>query len=98
MNSTPTFARMERSLDVKPDNVFLDERGTYKLGDFGVAYVRGSGWELQDGDGGYVAPEVLSMSHTSPPTPAADVFSLGATLYEGAFYLTLVPIRPRRRG
>lgn len=71
-------------LDVKPDNVFLDERGTYKLGDFGVAYVRGSGWELQDGDGGYVAPEVLSMSHTSPPTPAADVFSLGATLYEAA--------------
>ena len=46
-------------LDVKPDNVLLDASGTYKLGDFGVAYVKDKGWELQDGDGGYVAPEVL---------------------------------------
>ena len=42
------------------------------------------GWELQDGDGGYVAPEVLAMNLQALPTPAADVFSLGATLYESA--------------
>ena len=71
-------------LDVKPDNVFLDRAGTYKIGDFGVAWVAGKGWEIQDGDGGYVAPETLTADATTPPTAAADVFSLGATLYEAA--------------
>ena len=71
-------------LDIKPDNIFLDKNGTYKIGDFGVAWVAGQGWELQDGDGGYIAPEVLAMSAQELPTPAADVFSFGATLYEAA--------------
>lgn len=71
-------------LDVKPDNVFLDRAGTYKIGDFGVAWVAGKGWEIQDGDGGYVAPETLTADAATPPTAAADVFSLGATLYEAA--------------
>jgi serine/threonine protein kinase len=26
-------------LDIKPDNIFLDRHGTYKIGDFGVAWV-----------------------------------------------------------
>ena len=71
-------------LDVKPDNVFIDRAGTYKVGDFGVAWVAGKGWEIQDGDGGYVAPETLTADAATPPTAAADVFSLGATLYEAA--------------
>ncbi len=37
-------------------------------------------WE--EGDGKYVAPELLN-GHVEP-TPAADIYSLGATLYECA--------------
>ena len=34
-------------------------------------------WE--EGDGDYLAPELLSDDE---PTPAADMYSLGATIYE----------------
>ena len=37
-------------------------------------------WE--EGDGKYVAPELLNGQ--LEPTPAADIYSLGATLYECA--------------
>ena len=37
-------------------------------------------WE--EGDGKYVAPELLDAD--VKPTPAADIYSLGATLYECA--------------
>ena len=37
-------------------------------------------WE--EGDGKYVAPELLNGQ--VEPTPAADIYSLGATLYESA--------------
>lgn len=37
-------------------------------------------WE--EGDGKYVAPELLNGQ--VEPTPAADIYSLGATLYECA--------------
>lgn len=36
--------------------------------------------EWEEGDGDYVAPELLAAG--SDATPAADLFSLGATLYE----------------
>ena len=35
--------------------------------------------EWQEGDGHYLAPELLQGA---APTPAADVFSLGCTLFE----------------
>ncbi|KAG7672546.1 hypothetical protein Ndes2526B_g08935 [Nannochloris sp. 'desiccata'] len=73
-------------LDIKPENVYrnLDndgDPGPWRIGDFGLAVAKESkDWD--EGDGDYVAPELLK--NCEQPTPAADVFSLGATLYECA--------------
>lgn len=69
-------------MDIKPENIFLKDTGMFKVGDFGIA-VRvpvSGGWE--EGDGRYVAPELLCRSHA--PTPGADVYSLGATILHSA--------------
>jgi len=70
-------------LDVKPANVFLDALACAKLGDFGNAVLAGRGWASEEGDGAYVAPELL-RSDGGNASPAADVFSFGATLFETA--------------
>lgn len=76
-------------LDIKPDNVYivLVSHGTqleplYKLGDFGNALLQGRGWSAEEGDGAYVAPELLQSE--SAASPAADMYSLGGTIYEVA--------------
>jgi len=84
-------------LDIKPDNVFLDTedpaRCLYKIGDFGMAVtVAQKVWE--DGDGKYAAPEL--MCDDAVPTPAADIYSLGATLFECA--TGTPPSRAREHG
>lgn len=69
-------------MDIKPENIFLKASGVFKVGDFGIAVrvpVTG-GWE--EGDGRYVAPELLRRSNA--PTAAADVYSLGATILHSA--------------
>lgn len=65
-------------MDIKPENMFLDSSGTFKLGDFGLAVKIGnqSGWE--EGDGRYVAPELLKRSQ--PPSGSADIYSLGSAM------------------
>ncbi|KAL3156366.1 hypothetical protein ABBQ38_000681 [Trebouxia sp. C0009 RCD-2024] len=73
-------------LDVKPDNIYRDANGVLKLGDFGLAVLRHQ-WDWEEGDGKYVAPELLDAD--VEPTPAADIYSLGATLYECATGETL---------
>ena len=67
--------------DIKPGNVLVNAYGEPQLSDFGIAHIAG-GYETATGfftgTIAYTAPEVLGGS---PPTVAADVYSLGATIY-----------------
>ncbi|WP_026422500.1 serine/threonine-protein kinase [Actinokineospora inagensis] len=68
--------------DVKPANVLLGEDGTVKITDFGISRATGditvTATGMLAGTPAYLAPEVAKGE---APTPAADVFSLGSTLY-----------------
>lgn len=65
--------------DVKPENVLIDEHGTPKLADFGLARFaddtmsRGITTTVS-----HAAPELL---REEPPTVASDVYALGSTLF-----------------
>ncbi|MFE3960908.1 protein kinase [Nocardia sp. NPDC059091] len=67
--------------DVKPGNILLTDAGEPVLADFGIARVAG-GFETATGvvtaSPAFTAPEVLEGR---TPTPAADVYGLGATLF-----------------
>ncbi|HEU4542124.1 MAG TPA: serine/threonine-protein kinase [Jiangellaceae bacterium] len=71
--------------DVKPSNILLPFGGGVKLVDFGVAtLVADSSTQLTTGDEllgtpRYLAPERVSGQRA---TPASDIYSLGAVLYE----------------
>jgi eukaryotic-like serine/threonine-protein kinase len=75
--------------DLKPQNLFLhqpegadDARGTWKILDFGVGKVQGSGATLTGfavvGTPGYMAPEQVRGGTVEA---SADVFALGAVVY-----------------
>ena len=68
--------------DLKPSNVLLTAAGEPKLSDFGlsgsVASVEATG--IVAGSPAYLAPETLHPDHR--PTPAQDIYGLGAVLYE----------------
>ncbi len=68
--------------DVKPGNILITDGGTAKITDFGVSRAAGDVTVTQTGmmagTPAYLAPEV---ARGQVPTPASDVFSLGATLY-----------------
>jgi eukaryotic-like serine/threonine-protein kinase len=69
--------------DLKPANVIVDWRsGRVALTDFGLARAADTAQTrtgLVLGSPGYMAPELLAGA---PPSPASDLYALGATLYE----------------
>jgi serine/threonine protein kinase len=69
-------------MDIKPENLYVHGSGSLKIGDLGIAVALAAPTGWQDGDGRYLAPEVLARS--GGPSPAADVFSLGVSLLQCA--------------
>jgi outer membrane protein assembly factor BamB len=70
-------------LDVKPANVLINRFGEYLLADFGIARLSQAGTAALmtstiAATPAFAAPEILDLSE---PTGAADIYSLGATLY-----------------
>ena len=72
--------------DLKPANVLLAGDGTPKITDFGLAKrLESEDHQTQSGDvmgtPSYMAPE-QAMGRTKDVGPAADIYALGAILYE----------------
>ena len=73
--------------DIKPDNIFVDDKRDFKLGDFGIArmlsmsqleYTASTGTPL------YMAPEVdtRSVAKKAQYDVRADLYSLGLVMYQ----------------
>ncbi|XP_042884721.1 raf homolog serine/threonine-protein kinase Raf-like isoform X2 [Penaeus japonicus] len=78
--------------DLKSNNIFLHDDYTVKIGDFGLATVKGGRWS-QESPGGrqiqqpsgsilWMAPEVIRMQDENPYTFQSDVYAFGIVLYE----------------
>ncbi len=77
--------------DLKPGNFLVMRRGSIKLSDFGAArrfdidaQALRPAYGVPVGDVRYTAPEMLASLHDADPTIAfaADIYSLGAILFE----------------
>ena len=65
--------------DIKPANIMVSQLGNYKLGDFGVSKIMDHAtYATAMGTPEYQAPEVVHMKKYGQ---AADIYSLGITLY-----------------
>lgn len=67
--------------DIKPGNIFIDDAGNYKLGDFGISKIMqfaDSTMTQRIGTPNYMAPEVVKSEKYDF---RADMYSLGMVLY-----------------
>ncbi len=66
--------------DVKPENIFISETGSFKLGDFGIARTveKTTSGLSKKGTYTYMAPEVYKGD---PYGATVDIYSLGIVLY-----------------
>jgi eukaryotic-like serine/threonine-protein kinase len=72
-------------LDVKPQNLLIDDKGTVRVVDFGLARLERYGEAAEDGDllrgtVTYMAPEQARLE-TDRIGPRSDVYALGGVLY-----------------
>lgn len=69
--------------DIKPQNIFVDSDGVYKLGDFGIAKIVSEfshHYTMNIGTMAYTAPEICNGKATTYDI-ASDIYSLGLVLY-----------------
>lgn len=67
--------------DIKPDNIFINDGGDYKLGDFGIAQIleyTQTAWSRK-GTYTYMAPEVYRGEGYAA---GVDIYSLGLVMYK----------------
>ena len=66
--------------DIKPQNIFVNESGTFKLGDFGIARrMQRTTGASRKGTEDYMAPEVYLRRHYGT---TVDIYSLGLVMYK----------------
>ena len=84
--------------DIKPQNIFVTENGSFKLGDFGIARrMQQTTGASRKGTEDYMAPEVYLRRHYGT---TVDIYSLGLVMYKymncGRLpFLPLPPTPPR---
>ena len=70
--------------DIKPDNIYVDDKGEFYLGDFGIAkQTRAGSFATFVGTQPFMAPEVWNARTPNEQHygASADIYSLGITLY-----------------